>query len=217
MSEQSIISKYWECDGKCKGNDKKTRNERGKHILKMILANNAKTETRFSEQNELQNFISINIDVEKEDNLPHIVTIINEQLEELGVLFHEDEQVVYSIHTLIVGNKEEKLTSESLEKLLKLGNERNEINQKVVTKIEHIEDLIKYAVPESGESYLDNNPDIVQLKKLWTNISGKSQVDDKIINSFKTLKEIVSITQSLEKNHETVLQVLEAVEMQWNG
>ena len=52
---------------------------------------------------------------------------------------------------------------------------------------------------------------------MWSNITEKTDIDIKVVNALKTLKEIVSITQSLEKNHETVLQILENVEDARNG
>ena len=107
---------------------------------------------------------------------------MTDQLEELGALFHEDEQLVYNIHSLVTGNKDQNLKQENKSELLKLGIQRNELKQQIDTKIEYIEDLVLYAIPETNDSYLSNNPDIIQLKKLWMNITEKTDIDIKVVN-----------------------------------
>ena len=168
-------------------------------------------ERRFNLE-QLRELFTSEVEKEDEDELPIIVGSLSDKFEILANTFDQHEEQLYLIIELLKDIDAKELPKDKENELIKIGQEIEELREKSVSDIHFIHEYLLYAFPELENSYSRESDDVVQMKTLWNSVTENKNDDNTdyiFVNALKTLKDFLFITQSLEKNHETVLQIIE--------
>ena len=212
LFDQNIVLEYWDCYNTCNSGKTGAENKekRNNYLLKLVA--NIR-ERRFNLE-QLRELLTTEIEKDDEDELPMIIAMLSDKFETLANIFDMHEENLYSIIDLVKETAAKELPKEKEDELIKIGNQIEKHRKNTEIEIEYIRDSLLYAIPEWSNSYNKQLPDIEETKKLWnsiTEVKNDANTDYEFINALKTTRDLLFITQNLEKSHEIVLQTIEFV------